>query len=119
MLPILLEGSGNSRVKQDCNLVSDPHIEQESSVREVFMHALAAFNAADTDQSGELDWQELRVLITHMAGSSQLTNKDDEWWQKLFNKYDTDGSGTCCFDEFCAVFNELRAEGAPALQYKH
>ena len=60
-----------------------------------------AFNAFDTDHSGELNKEEFRAVMVMTKEGEQRKVTDVEF-ENLFSEVDKDGSGSISFDEYYA-----------------
>jgi hypothetical protein len=60
-----------------------------------------AFNAFDTDRSGELNKEEFRAVMVMTKEGEQRKVTDVEF-ENLFSEVDKDGSGSISFDEYYA-----------------
>jgi hypothetical protein len=67
-----------------------------------------AFDHFDSDNSGSLDKQEFRTVMT-MSSQTALTDAE---FETVFSAVDTDESGVISFDEFYA-WSQSRAESLP------
>merc|ERR1712141_960593 len=62
-----------------------------------------AFNAIDTDGSGELSLDELKQLIKNVGLEKEVTDADVE---EGFKALDTSGDGKISFEEFLSAFKK-------------
>eukprot|EP00440_Ansanella_granifera_P052933 gb/GFBE01057390.1/.p1 GENE.gb/GFBE01057390.1/~~gb/GFBE01057390.1/.p1 ORF type:complete len:506 (+),score=102.19 gb/GFBE01057390.1/:1-1518(+) len=85
----------------------------------------AAFKAADRDQGGDIDIKEFAIWFSAFSFSEEVTLTPDERrnrdlaralgvevkkldeYKKLYDKYDTDGSGVIEFHEFSGLVRDL------------
>lgn len=117
---------------RDTDLIS----EEDWAVREVAkkldMDYVAAeslykeFKALDKDQSGSIEFEEFKVLVTNQLAASlkgtQITKFDGDVPAKVLAKFwqdiDTDGSGSVTFEEFAAWHRQFfNTEFSPMEQY--
>merc|ERR1711970_455838 len=68
-----------------------------------------AFDLFDTDGSGSIDTNELKVAMKALG----MDAKSDEI-RKLINDIDSDGDGTIDFDEFLAMMTARKQARTPA-----
>jgi Ca2+-binding EF-hand superfamily protein len=57
------------------------------------------FNSVDTDNNGDIDIEELKVLLDQMKLFDDLKNKESAY-SELFNEIDKNKNGKIEFDEF-------------------
>jgi Ca2+-binding EF-hand superfamily protein len=62
--------------------------------------AVAVFQVVDTDNSGQIDKEELGKAINQFAEEFGLSPIDDDSINKVFTSLDTDQSGKLSIDEF-------------------
>ena len=79
--------------------------EDEHDVTRGIMYTL--FCRYDDDNSGEVEHREVMLLLT-----DNKVECDPDEIRLTFKTFDTDGSGTLNFDEFCELMFDLKAEAS-------
>lgn len=69
--------------------------------------AKAAFQSVDTDNSGEIDLNELKAVMDSMANEMGFPAPKKEDVIDLMKELDTDSSGKIDFNEFKTFFRDI------------
>lgn len=69
--------------------------------------AKAAFQSVDTDNSGEIDLNELKAVMDSMASDMGFPVPKKEDVIDLMKELDTDSSGKIDFNEFKTFFRDI------------
>ena len=63
------------------------------------------FKFFDRDESGEIDFEEFKLVLTHLNCLGSESDVDE-----LFDRYDADCSGSITYQEFCEIlFNKKKS----------
>jgi len=101
----LLETGANSpKVKRQENILTEADIAE----------AKAAFKKYDKDNSGTIDRNELKELLTSTTSRRMAPGMVERFVDAQMQLADKDGSGSIDFDEFLAVYNKLVASNSPS-----
>lgn len=102
--PTLETGTSSPKVKRQENILTDQDVED----------ARAAFKKFDKDNSGTIDRNELKDLLTSSMSKKMAPGMVERFVDAQMQLADKDGSGTIDFDEFLGVYNKLVASNSPA-----
>ncbi|KAF1314495.1 Calmodulin, partial [Globisporangium splendens] len=98
--------------KKDPSAVSNQHTMLVNRVLQKHRSLEEAFRGHNTDGSGELDYDEFRILMKHYG------MKNDGEINALIDQMDCDGDGTISLQEFTQVFGRVKMKGGATSKQK-
>lgn len=88
--------------KKHLNMAYETNFKRRIFQDEVFLNRLvqSAFNQVDKDHSGEIDFDEFKLLVLDIAKKGNIEQPSETETRAIFDNLDTDKSGNIGLDEF-------------------
>lgn len=84
------------------SMVYETNFKRKILTDEEFLNSVVskAFSKVDKDNSGEIDFNEFKLLILEVANQGNIDMPPNKDIRTIFNSLDTDGSGEIGIEEF-------------------